>query len=421
MKFTTNKTNLLNTLQKVTKAVPLKAPMPILGGILFEVHNNYLTVTATNLDISIQCTAKVNGIRDGSIVLPAHYITEIVKRLPDTREVEVESNDLKTTLQYYASQSDTIGSQTVIQGFNSSSFPSFPSISNLKTLLTIKAKLLSEALKRVLFAVSYDESRPIFTGVLFQKNNFLKLVTTDTYRLVCKTLPQTGEETGEETGEAIDNVIIPGKNLKELVKILARTEEQDDVEIYLGDNQVFFVIKPKNEDEQEVYPTILVSRLIAGQFPLYQRIIPQKFMFSVCLNTQELKAAVERAMLFTQENTWGNISLVTLNFQQEKCVVSTQTEAGGIKENLIIGKQFGQSADGQDGFLEDERSICFNARYLVEALQVIPTEEVDFNISGPLSAMVIHPVNRHEEDTEGKENTEEPDYLSLLLPVRGKE
>jgi DNA polymerase-3 subunit beta len=521
MKFTTSKTNLFNTLQKVAKAVSLKAPLPVLEGILFEVHNNYLTVTATNLDISIQCTTKINGFRDGSIVLPSRYITEIVRRLPDTGEVEVESNDLNVYLRYYVkagspshSQQDTVNavgparsdaggqstlipeayhtglSEAVIQGFNSSSFPSFPPISNLKGLLSIKAGLLSEALKQVLFAVSSDESRPVFTGVLFQLfqkeqgegydekkfneqasgtgfqpvvdrqdayptslcHGFLKLVATDTHRLVCKTLASklpagrmptlqachtesdacnlipdaaVGQASGRQDAHhtALSNIIVPGKNLNELSRILNQTPEEE-VEISLGDSQIFFIIKSAEKDEQEIYPTILVSRLIAGKFPLYQQVIPLKFIFSVSLKTQELKAAVERAMLFTREN----ISLVNLSFIRQasclsKCIISTKTEAGGVKETLTVGQASNlltnDRPEGQASNLSEETcptcSIYFNAHYLVEALRAILTEEVYLNITGPLSAMVMYPVARHEKDTELT------DYLSLLLPARYEE
>ncbi|GAB6274543.1 MAG: hypothetical protein STSR0004_14060 [Peptococcaceae bacterium] len=552
MKFITSKTNLLNTLQKVVRAVSLKAPLPILEGILFEVHNNHLTITATNLDISIQCTTKINSSRDGSIVLPSRYITEIVRRLPDTGDIEIESpacqtggNDKNVCLRYYLGASDeqdlsagparqavrhdssnmvdnltacqtgeTAGRETteektiqqpdrqtdaypitsrpgsrpglseaVIQGFDSSSFPVFPFNSNLKTLLSIKADFLSEALKRVFFAVSSDESRPVFTGVLFQirpedcNTGFLKLVATDTHRLVCKTLlsgtcnlkPDAMLTKGTDVQDAYEdgliNIIVPGRNLNELTRILNQAPE-DEVEISLGDNQIFFIIKSADgeEDEREKYPTILVSRLIAGQFPLYQQVIPQEFKFSVSLRTNELKTAVERAMLFTREN----ISLVNLYFigqasdeqdpslgllskettgertiQQpdsptvrqadaypkglSKCVISAQTEAGGIKEVLT--------------FLSGDLpcptcSIYFNAHYLAEALRAIPTKEVYLNITGPLSAMVMYPVAGSpgfqtvvgsNKTTPGEDAysaySKQPitDYLSLLLPARYEE
>ena len=569
MKFITSKTNLFNTLQKVVRVVSLKAPLPILEGILFEVHDNHLTVTATNLDISIQCTTKINSFRNGSIVLPSRYITEIVRRLPDTGDIEIESparqadgNDLNICLRYYLGASDkqdlSVGlagretteertirqpdsltgreadaypttsrpdsrpglSEAVIQGFDSGSFPSFPFNSNLKTLLSIKADFLSEALKRVLFAVSSDESRPVFTGVLFQirpeacGNGFLKLVATDTHRLVCKTLlsgtcnlepdaiPTKGTDVQDTYEDGLINIIVPGRNLNELTRILNQAPE-NEVEISLGDNQIFFIIKSADEEEEnerEIYPTrpsdwqednlssekqsnppallparnyaggragnlpdrrtILVSRLIAGQFPLYQQVIPQEFKFSVSLRTNELKTAVERAMLFTRED----ISLVNLCFTGQasdeqdlsvglagrettgertirqpdrqadvypkglsKCVISAQTEAGGIKEVLT--------------FLSGDLpcpicSIYFNAHYLAEALRAIPTGEVYLNITGPLSAMVMYPVADSpgfqtivgvDKTTPGEDAysaySKQPvtDYLSLLLPARYEE
>jgi DNA polymerase-3 subunit beta len=394
-------------------------------------------------------------------------------------------------------------SKAVIQGFNSSSFPSFPFNSNLKNLLSIKADFLSEALKRVLFAVSSDESRPVFTGVLFQirpeacGTGFLKLVATDTHRLVCKTLlsgtcnlepdaiPTKGTGVQDAYEDGLINIIVPGRNLNELTRILNQAPE-DEVEISLGDNQIFFIIKSASgeEDEREIYPTcpsgrqedslleeeksnslpdrrtILVSRLIAGQFPLYQQVIPQEFKFSVNLKTNELKAAVERAMLFTREN----ISLVNLSFvgqaldEQDlsvepvdregnktaesnrpdrqadaypkglsKCVISAQTEAGGIKEVLTF-----PSGDLPCPIC----SIYFNAHYLAEALRAIPTGEVYLNITGPLSAMVMYPVASNPgfqtvvsvDKTTPKEDaysaySKQPvtDYLSLLLPARYEE
>ena len=405
MKFTTTKKNLLNVLQKVSKVVPTRTPLPVLEGILFEVQSNQLTTAATDLDVSIRCATEVNGLEDGSIVLPSRYITEIVKRLPEAGDIEMESDGLKVCLRYRVQPSNGGGSQlseAVIQGIEPDSFPSLPFDSEPKHLLFIKAGLLSEALKQILFAVSSDESRPVFTGVLLHvlaDDQGIRLVATDCHRIAYKTLPSSAYES---VSEGTTQIIVPGRNLLELSKILNQSPE-DDLEISLGDNQVFFVVK-------EACPTIIISRLIAGQYPAYQTVIPEKFEFFAGLKTNELKAAVERSMIFSE-----NIPFVGLGFEKNdgstKCIVSTvQEEIGGIREVLPLTFLSG-----------DPQSTCiyFNARYLAEALRAISAAEICLKITGPLSPMVMHPVA----DSPDPQSSDRimTDYFSLSMPIRYEE
>jgi DNA polymerase-3 subunit beta len=227
-------------------------------------------------------------------------------------------------------------------------------------------------IKQTIYTVSTDKTRLLFTGVLFEADdNKIRLVATDTHRLALR-------ETAIETGK-FESVVVPGNALIELNRIMRNDEEP--VQVKIGKTYIVF----------EMEDSLVISRLLAGRFPSYRQIIPEHFTSSLRANTNDLSEALARAALLL-DNEYP-ILYFTLN--EKESIIALNTDSGWIKEKLKANYQ------------GDSMEIYFNARYLIESLRVLPTEEVDISFTGPLSAAIIRP---HDRD----------DYLSLLLPARPK-
>ncbi|MBM7855831.1 DNA polymerase-3 subunit beta [Desulfohalotomaculum tongense] len=364
MKINTTKDQLFHGVQMVQRAVSLKNPLPVLSGIMFKTENDTLKMTATDLEIGIECSVPVTTIEEGAVVIPARYIAEIVRKLPDVPiDLSSDASSNTVVIKYGASEAK-------LHGFNADDFPSFPTVEK-EVSFEISAQILKEILKQVLFATGSDENRPVFTGVLFEiSEKGLTVVATDTHRLALKRINLSEDLPGTK-------VIIPGRTLGELVRVMAANEEA--VKITLGGNQALFTLKD----------TVLVSRLIEGQFPAYDQVIPRSYKSRLRVKVKDLLESTERAALVTRS---GN-QTVKLDVQQELLLVTANTEIGGIHEEVNC-------------YLEgDAMQIAFNAHYLTDVLRSIMAEEIYFELNGPLSPGVIKPVAKD-------------DYLSLILPVR---
>ncbi|RKO65509.1 DNA polymerase III subunit beta [Desulfofundulus salinus] len=365
MKFTTSKSTLAHAIGTVQKAVSPRSPLPILSGVLFKAHGDQLTVTGSDTELTIQCTVNVETEREGSIVLPIKYIADLVRYLPDVPiQFHTLPESTSTTIIYGVSQIN-------IHGFEPEQYPRLPAVEKGASL-SLAQDVLKDMLRQVLFAVSNDETRPIFTGVLMQvEEGQLRLVATDTYRLAVRRFQL------EREPEQQINVVIPGKTLNEVARLIGGDEEE--ITIVCGENHVFFLTGTLK----------IASRLIAGQFPPYEQVIPREFVTRARLATREILEATERASLLVRDGH----PAVQFSLQEDGCVVSVQTQAGWIREEV-------------SGAVEGEPlEIWFNARYMGESLRALGSEELSLELTGPLSAAVLRPA--------GEEN-----YLSLLLPAK---
>ncbi|MGI6492485.1 MAG: DNA polymerase III subunit beta [Pelotomaculum sp.] len=363
MKVVTAREQLLNAVQIVQRAVSVRNPMPILAGIRLEAVEDKIFLTATDLDMGIRCSFGAEVIEPGACVLPARYISELVRRLPDLPVlINAEQDSSSVTIQYGQSE-------TSINGYPAEEFPDFP-IPTSPLVFDLPIEVLRGIVRQVVFAAANNENRPVFNGVFFELvDGNLQVIATDTYRLAWRKLAL-------ENYEQALNIIIPAKTLTELIKII---EPEKTVNITVTPNQILF----KTED------TWLISRLIEGQFPNYKQVIPQEYYTRVRLKTRELVEATERASLLTDDN----LPIIKISLEQNILVVSVNNEAGRVYEEIPV-------------FQEGESfQVAFNARYLNDALKAVGSEEIHLEFTGPLSPGVIKPVG-------------DQDYLSLLLPVR---
>ena len=355
--------NLSYGLQNVQRAISTKKTIPILEGVLIKAINNHLIITATDLELGIETRIPAEVIEEGEIVIPSTKFIELIKKLPNINiDLHKEENNL--IIKY-------LNSEVEIKGFNTDEFPLLPDIKD-DFNFTIKAINLNSLIKKTIFASSPDESRPVFNGALLNiADKKIKMVTTDSHRLAINILKIDNDSDNI-------NIIIPRKTLNEIQKIFK--DEEEMIKIYGNDNQVCF----ENSD------TKIISRIIDGNFPKFEQVVPVDFQTVMKLNRKDFMETIERASLFV--DSVDNLAIVKLKINNSNVNISSKSETGNLNENLNA------YIDG------DELEITFNSRYLIEALKVIEAKDIEFKFSGNLSPAII---------TENNES-----YIYLVLPLR---
>lgn len=376
MHFIIDKNQLVYAIQDVSKAVTSKTTIPILTGIKLDVEKNGITLTGSDSDITIQVFIPsserdhewIKILKTGKIVLPK-YIIEIVKKLP-SNEIEFIMKDQLTVLIKSGL------SEFRLNGFDAEEFPVLPQIEEDHSF-TIQSQLLKTMIRQTIFAVSTIESRPILTGILWQLDQqSLRFVATDSHRLAIREAQVEGL-----SDLAFHNIVIPGKSLTELNKIL--TDDQTPVEMVVTDNQILI---------KQGY-VLFLSRLLDGTYPDISRIIPNQEKTKLRLKTKDILDAIERASLISKDLKNNVVKLMTLENQMLE-ISSISSEIGKVTEQIRSEEMIGESV-----------KISFNARYTIEALRSIDSEEVMIEFTGALSPFIIKPVDQDK-------------TLHLILPVR---
>ncbi|AGX41085.1 DNA polymerase III subunit beta [Clostridium saccharobutylicum] len=363
MIFTCEKQKILEGISIVQKAITGKSTMPILEGIYINTNQSSLTLIGSDMDVSIQTCVDATIIEEGSIVIDAKIFGEIIRKLPNsTIKIETMENQvIKITCE--KSMFDVVY-------MNTNEFPELPEINeNLK--ISVNQNILKNMIKGTSFAIAQDETRPILQGILFEvKNKNLNLVALDGYRLAVKS---------EFLDSDMDvEVVIPGKTLNEVSKIL---EDVDDiVDITFTNNHILFNLEK----------TKIISRLLEGKFINYNSLLPQEHKLLVNVNRQQLQNAIERASLMAKD---GNTNLIKLETQQDNLIITSNSQLGKVREEILMKLQ------------GDEIQIAFNSRYLLDVLKNMESDEVIMKMTSSISPCVI----------EEKDN-ENAKYL--VLPVR---
>jgi DNA polymerase III subunit beta len=376
MKFEIMRDRLLDGLNDVMKAISQKVAVPILTGIKIEVDEKGLTMTGSDSDITI-CTfipAEDNGeqiikvTEKGSIVLQAKVFSEIARKLP-TNEVTIEvASGLQTHIHSGKSEFHLIGS-------DAEDYPILPEVKN-DYLFTLPADLMKSIIRETVFAVSQQETRPILTGVHWEaKDGGLSCVATDSHRLARRlTIP-------EEMPELPFSIVIPGKSLQELNKILPDASES--VDIVITDQQVLFKIRN----------VLFYSRLLEGNYPDTSRLIPSEYKTSITVNGRSLLQAIDRASLLARDER-NNIVRFSADESQVIEISSNSPEVGKVEELLEAINLSGE-----------ELKISFSAKYMMDALKAIDGQDVSIHFTGAMRPFILKSVD---DDT----------ILQLILPVR---
>lgn len=364
MKVICSKENLLEGINIVQKAVSAKTTLPILEGILIEADEK-IKMTGNDLEIGIECYVEADVKEKGSAVLNSRMFGDIIRRLPDSEVlIEIKENNAVVI--------ECENSLFEIRAMPSEGYPALPSIEK-ENGIRISQKTIKEMIKQTIFAVSTDENRPILTGSLFDfYDNKLTIVSIDGYRLAVRTLEHEG------TFEPC-RLIIPGKTLNEISKIMQPTDE--DLVIYSAGNQILF----------DMGNCIMVSRLLEGEYLNYSGIIPSDSETKVTVNTRELLACFERASLVIQNDE--RRYPVKIDIMDEMMVITSNTEVGNVREEIRVE-------------MEGKRlEISFNPKYFIEALRVIENETVNIFFTTNIGPCTIKPVQGNE-------------FTYLILPIR---
>ncbi len=377
MKFGTNKTDFYQSLQRIIGVIPSKTTIPILGNILCTLEPGLLRLTGTDLEVSIVTALAVNGNSSGSFALPAKKTYDIIRELPEVPlEVDVQDN-FRVTI------SSDKGKYTL----SGESSDEYPQISPGQTESSFSYPLgrLLRMIEKTLFAVSLDELRTTLMGLLLElRERELRTVATDGHRLV-----RISDQTFVNKDRPAQ-VIIPTKALQ----LLARTsEQQQNVDIAIGENHIVF----------KTQHTTIFSKLINGQFPTYERVIPTDNELEMTVERDVLAAAVRRVSLFANQTTQQ------VRFTSTRNTLTVQAEdeqiGGEAKESIPVT------------FGGDKLEIGYNSQYLLEILRHIDTPEVLFLLKDGGSAAILRPVAQTADDKTSSERAGE-DQLMLLMPIR---
>lgn len=365
MKIFCSKDALLTGVNAVQKAISTKNTLPVLQGIWMQTQEQSLQFAATDLEMGIRCKVPSDVTGEGTIVVPAKLFSEIVRKLPDTT-ITLEEIEKTITINYY-------DSEIVLNGYDPEEFPLLPDLMDPITF-TLPTVIFKNMIKQTIFSCSTEENRPVFTGILLQiEGTNIRLVATDTHRLAYSIESISNSEESRFSG------IIPAKTLSEIFRLLR--EEDEELTISYGNNQVVFQFG-------SIY---LLSRLIDGQFPNYKQVIPQTCETKVILSARKLLETVERASVLTRDKSGTNI--IKINIENNQLRIDQTSELGKISEQIDV------QMEGKDV------SIAFNAKFLIDALKVIDSNQILFELSGPFSPGVMKPIDNS-------------NYIYLVLPIR---
>jgi len=375
MKFTVAQTEILTALQLVSSAVPSRTTLPVLSNILVEAMDGSIQMTATDLDLAIATRATADVKAEGALTVPAKRLAELVRKL-SKEELKFEAKELTLN----------VGSKTGRFKFNCIRPEEFPARINVSPDLTFKieAKIFERMIRRSIYAVSTDETRPALNGALLQIiEGEIRLVATDGHRLARATVRQAGIGKNPLKGD----VIIPLKALHHLQRLVAETTETVTVEL------------SKNHARFTAGPTTLTTKLIEGPFPNYEQVLPKQNNKMLRANRDELTQALDRVSIFSDSLT----RQVKFSISENKLRLIVQTPDQG-EANEEIGVTY----------TADDLDIGYNATYILDILRTIDSEEIVMQLNTPVTAGLVVPATKDA----GKAAPLTEDLLCLVMPLR---
>lgn len=358
---------LAQQLQIVTRALPARSTVSTVEGVLFACDGQTLSLTATNLEMGIRTSIKVSVRDKGQVVLPGK-IMEIVRRLPgESIQLSVNPDNFLTTI---------ISGQAEFQvyGLSAADYPELPAFTPEQARLSfiVKTADLRRALRQTLFAVSTDEAKPAFTGVLFTlQEDSLRLVASDTFRLAATYCQADKINTPGE-------FLVPAKSLQEVLRILPDDEETPVQAAVIG-NQFFLQFAGIH----------FSTRLIDENFPNVERVIPHDFIGEATVETENFLHTVERAALLSAEEN----NIVHLSIGPGSMVVRSSSKFGKIQESIPVELE-GEGVE-----------IALNARFLLDMLRITEGHQCFLKITGPNKPCIL-------------KDSLAADYLYLVLPIK---
>ena len=340
MKFIVKKEILLESLNNTARAISTKNLIPILTGIKFDLKDDGLYLYASDTDVSIRSFIPKSELTSldevGSIVIGGKYIVEIVRKLPNT-DISIEVID------GYKLIISTDNTEFNLNGINPDEFPNLD-LDETKEPIVINNGLFKDIINQTVFAISQSETRPLLTGINFRiLNNTLEVLATDSYRLARKVVNI------DHSIENEINIVIPGKNLIELTKML--DDDTASVELHLFSNKVLF--KYKN--------IVFLSRLLSGTYPTTSNIIPKDFYIELECSFDDLFNMIDRASLLTSDREKNTIKL-SLN-KDELMISSNSPEIGKVEEKISVSS-------------DKDINIAFSSKFMLDAIKSFNKEKI---------------------------------------------
>jgi DNA polymerase-3 subunit beta len=375
VKITCKQSDLSRGLSVVSHAVATRSTLPVLANILMATDDNRLRLSATNLEIGITCWVPAQISEEGSATIPARLLADFVSGLPQGA-VEMNLPAGGYTLSVKSNRN-----AANIKGMDAGEFPTIPSADSDEPPVLLDAATLKEMIGQVAFAAATDEARPIFTGVLAQvAEDKITFAAADSYRLAVRST------TLAANGHPLGDILIPARTLTELARILPA---EGTVQMIITPNRSQVLFHSEGMD--------LISRLIDGAFPAYQRIMPQSYETRAVLDTGEFRAAAKSVALFAKDS--NNIVSVTIEpgkaGSAEPGTAMLQATAEELGDNTSV---VNAAVDGKG------LRIMFNVRYLTDVLAVIDTPEVALELESPQKPGVVKPVGA-------------TDYTYVIMPM----
>ena len=363
MKFVCSKSNLLNGLQIVSKAVPSKTTMSILQCILIDATEGIIRFIANDMELGIQTTVEGNIVDRGFIALDAKIFFDIVRKLPDN-DVTIESDEAsKVTISCEKAKFNIIGRT----GDDFTYLPSIEKIDGIK----VSQFTLKNIITQTIFSIAENDANKMMSGELFEVDgSVMKLVSLDGHRISIRKVELTDSY-------PVKKVVVPGKTLSDISKILTDSTESI-VSIYFTDKHILF----------EFDSTIVVSRLIEGEYFNIDQMLSSDYETKVTINRREFLECIDRATLLVKE---GDKKPVIISIEEGQMELKINSTVGSMDERVDIEKQ------GKD------LKIGFNPKFLIDALRVIEDETVDIYLVNPKAPCFIR--------------DDEENYTYLILPV----
>ena len=363
MKIICSKTNLSKSVNIALKAVPSRTTMPILECILIDASSNIIKFTTNDMELGIETIVSGTIEQKGIIALDAKIFSEIIRRLPDNDVIIQSDENLNVTITCEKAKFN-------IPGKSGEDFAYLPVIER-EQALTMSQFTLKEMIRQTIFSIAVNENNRIMTGELFQiQDNKLKIVSLDGHRIAIRTMELKKEYEDRK-------VIVPGKTLNEISKILSG-EIDDQVSIFFSENHIVF----------EFDDTVVVSRLIEGEYFRIDQMLSSDYETKVQINRRELLNCIDRATLLIRE---GDKRPIIIHVGDDSMELKIDSAMGSMDEQIDIEKQ------GKDIL------IGFNPKFLMDALKVIDDETISIYLMNPKAPCFIR-------DDEGR-------YTYLILPV----
>ncbi len=363
MKFDCEKDTLIQAINIVSRSVSSKSVQPVLEGILFQANQERLELTATNLEISVKTAIPVHCEEPGSVVLRSGLISDVIRKFSENDVFfEIDEN--------YQTKIECGLSTFNLRGLSDEEFPGFPPIADDDEFIVDSVEL-KNMIADTVFAVAQRENIPVLTGMKVEiSGDQIRVIALDGYRLALR----EGHLIKSASREL--SVIVPGKSMQELSRLLSDVEKE--IVVNLSKSQIFF----------EIGETRYTSRLLEGEFINFRNIIPKEKNTSVVIDRHELLLGTERAALMARE---GKNNLIKMDFEGDKVILTSNAEDVGTSRDMVPIQKTG-----------DDIRIAFNSKFVIDVLRALKSDKITMDFTNEVGPMTI--------EGEG--------YTYLILPVR---